>query len=350
MKIKLIKWYDKKQYNFPWRNCHDPYKTWISEVMLQQTQVKTVIPYFNRWMKRFPAISDVANADIDTILKYWEGLGYYSRAHNIKKASDIIHNDMGGSIPQDENLKDLPGIGDYMKGSILSIAFNKPYPAIDGNVKRVFSRLLCKNFNSSLDIEKLKDYILKKIHKKRPGCFNQAIMDLGREICKPSSPLCIDCPIQKNCMAYNKKIISQYPQKLIKKTVPSFDVVVGLIINRNKNFLITKRPKGKMLGGLWELPGGKREKGESLKNSLIRELKEEINIDINVDRKIGMIQHSYSHMNINLHGYECNIKKGKIKINDCDDAKWININQINHYAFPKANHKLFSIIKDYYAN
>ena len=127
-------------------------------------------------------------------------------------------------------------------------------------------------------------------------------------------------------------------------------MVVGFIINQNHDFLITKRPKNKMLGGLWELPGGKKEKGESLKNGLIRELKEEINVDINIDRKIGMIQHSYSHMNITLHGYECKIKRGNIKKNECDDIKWISLNQINRYTFPKANHKLFSIIKDYYAN
>ncbi len=232
----------------------------------------------------------------------------------------------------------------------MSIAFNKPYPAIDGNVKRVFSRLLCKNFQSSLEIKKLKDYILNKMYIKRAGCFNQAIMDLGREICKPSNPICIDCPLQKICGAYIRKIVYQYPQKTAKKVVPSFDIVVGFIINKNQNFLITKRPKNKMLGGLWELPGGKREKGESLKKGLIRELKEEINVDINIDRKIGTIQHSYSHMNINLHGYECKIKNGKLKKNECDDIKWIKMNQINHYSFPKANHKLFSIIKEYYAN
>ena len=350
MKVKLLKWYDAKNYTFPWRNCNSPYKTWISEVMLQQTQVKTAIPYFNKWMDSFPNIQDVANAQIDTILKHWEGLGYYSRAHNIKKAAEIICNTMKGNFPSDKSLRSLPGIGDYMEGSIMSIAFNKPYPAIDGNVKRVFSRLLCENFNSSQEIKILKKYILSTIHKKRPGCFNQAIMDLGREICKPSSPLCDQCPINNNCIAYNSDLISKYPSKISKKQIPSFDVVVGFIINRNKKFLITKRPKNKMLGGLWELPGGKREKGESLKNSLVREMKEEINVDINIDRKIGMIQHSYSHMNIKLHGYVCNIKKGKIRKKECDDAKWININQIDDYTFPKASHKLFSIIKESYVN
>tara|TARA_Y100001968_G_scaffold2015_1_gene1729 strand:- start:1269 stop:2321 length:1053 start_codon:yes stop_codon:yes gene_type:complete len=350
MKNKLLKWYDQNNYEFPWRNCNDPYKTWISEVMLQQTQVKTAKPYFDKWMLRFPTVIDVANSDIDIILKYWEGLGYYSRAHNIKKASDIICNTMNNKLPDNEKLKDLPGIGDYMYGAIMSIAFSKPLSAIDGNVKRVFSRLLCKNFESTQDIRELKEYIENKIHKKRPGCFNQAIMDLGREICKPSNPICIECPIKKICKAYNQKVIFDYPKKTIRKSVPSFDVVVGFITDKDKNFLITKRPKNKMLGGLWELPGGKREKGESLKNGLIRELKEEINVDVGVDRKIGMIQHSYSHMNIKLHGYECNIKKGAIKKNQCDDLKWINVSQINRYTFPKANHKLFSIIKDYYVS
>ena len=350
MKIQLIKWYDNNNYDFPWRNSNNPYETWISEVMLQQTQVKTAIPYFNKWMKRFPTIQDVAKTDIDIILKYWEGLGYYSRAHNIKKSAIIVCEEMKGQFPQNDSLRSLPGIGDYMQGSIMSIAFNKPYPAVDGNVKRVFSRLLCQNFNSIKEIKKLKIYILQKIHKTRPGCFNQALMDLGREICKPSSPLCNCCPIQNKCMAYSKNLTSAYPKKIIKKKRPSFDVVAGFIVNRKNNFLITKRPKNKMLGGLWELPGGKREKGESLKDSLKREIKEEINIEINVNQKIGMIQHSYSHMNINLHGFICDIKKGKIRKRECDDTKWINMKQIDNFSFPKASHKLFSIIKDDYVN
>ena len=350
MKIQLIKWYDNNNYDFPWRNSNNPYETWISEVMLQQTQVKTAIPYFNKWMKRFPTIQDVAKTDIDIILKYWEGLGYYSRAHNIKKSAIIICKEMKGQFPQNDSLRSLPGIGDYMQGSIMSIAFNKPYSAVDGNVKRVFSRLLCQNFNSIKEIKKLKKYILQKIHKTRPGCFNQALMDLGREICKPSSPLCNCCPIQNKCMAYSKNLTSAYPKKIIKKKRPSFDVVAGFIVNRKNNFLITKRPNNKMLGGLWELPGGKREKGESLKDSLKREIKEEINIEINVNQKIGMIQHSYSHMNINLHGFICDIKKGKIRKRECDDTKWINMKQIDNFSFPKASHKLFSIIKDDYVN
>ena len=348
MKIQLIKWYDKNNYDFPWRKSNNPYKIWISEVMLQQTQVTTVMPYYNRWMKKFPTIQDVAKADIDIILKYWEGLGYYSRAHNIKKTAIIICETMNGKLPKSNLLRTLPGIGDYMEGSIMSIAFSKPFPAIDGNVKRVFSRLLCENFNSAKEIKKLKKHIIKKMYKSRPGCFNQAIMDLGREICKPTNPLCSSCPVQNKCIAYHKNSTSLYPIKKIKKKCPSYDVVVGLIVNKKNNFLITKRPKNKMLGGLWELPGGKREKGESLKNTLIREIKEEINIDININQKIGVIQHSYSHMNIKLHGYVCDVRKGRIIKKECDDAKWINLKEIDNFSFPRASHKLFSLIKDNY--
>ena len=220
MKIQLIKWYDKNNYDFPWRKSNNPYKIWISEVMLQQTQVTTVIPYYNRWMKKFPTIQDVAEADIDIILKYWEGLGYYSRAHNIKKTAIIICETMNGKLPKSNLLRTLPGIGDYMEGSIMSIAFSKPIPAIDGNVKRVFSRLLCENFNSTKEIKKLKKHIIKKMYKSRPGCFNQAIMDLGREICKPTNPLCNSCPVQNKCIAYHKNSTSLYPRKKIKKKMP----------------------------------------------------------------------------------------------------------------------------------
>ncbi len=341
MNKSLIDWYDINKKNMPWRNSKNPYQIWISEVMLQQTQVNTVMPYYNKWIKKFPTIKSVALAQTDDILKLWEGLGYYRRAHNIKKSCEIITNNLDGIIPNDKTFKDLPGVGDYIYAAVMSIAFNQKIPVIDGNVKRVGSRFWETNFSDSRSLKFLNKNLSNHISSSRPGCFNQAIMDLGREVCKPQNPICEKCPISKFCKALKNNTIANYPIKKKLKKVPLFDVVVGYIQNQQKKFIITKRPKEKMLGGLWELPGGKRESGESLKNSLIREIKEELSVDIKVDKKIGVIQHSYSHMKIKLHGYYCRVKSGKIKLNSSDELEWIDFSDINKYSFPIASHKLF---------
>ncbi len=346
----LIQWYDKNKKNMPWRVNTNPYRIWISEVMLQQTQVSTVIPYYKKWMEKFPKIEKVAAADIDEILKLWEGLGYYSRAQNIKKACDIIMNQFNGKIENVSNLNELPGIGDYIASAINSIAFSEPHPVIDGNVKRVASRLWEMKIINTADIKKLKTILDLEISKERPGCFNQAIMDLGREICKPQKPHCEKCPISQFCQSLQNNTIAKYPYKLKKKKVPIVDVVVAYIQNHKKDFIITKRPANKMLGGLWELPGGKRESGESFKSALIREIREELNIDIQISGKIGEIEHTYSHMKINLHAYTCSMieKKATIKVTEAQDLKWIQFKNIGQYSFPKANHKLFQKMRELY--
>ena len=337
----LIDWYDLNKKNMPWRKNKDPYRIWVSEVMLQQTQVATVIPYYNKWIKKFPSIKSVAQAKIDDVLKLWEGLGYYRRAHNIKKACETITKILNDKIPDNEKFKDLPGVGDYIYAAVMSIAFDKAVPVIDGNVKRVASRFWEINFLDARSIRDLKNKLLESISLDRPGCFNQAIMDLGREICKPKNPICNQCPISQFCQAFKNNTVSNYPIKKKVKNIPLFDVVVGYIQNQQKKFIITKRPKDKMLGGLWELPGGKRETGESLKSGLMREIKEELSIDIKINKKIGTIQHSYSHMKIKLHGYHCSVKSGKIKLNASKQLEWINFSDINKYSFPTASHKLF---------
>jgi len=338
----LIQWYLKNNYSFPWRNSSDPYKIWISEIMLQQTQVKTVIPYYMNWMELFSNVKILSQAPIHKILKCWEGLGYYQRAHNIHETSKIIVKDFDGVIPQEyDKLIFLKGIGDYTASAILSIAFNKKYPAIDGNLKRVVSRLSGIG-NSKKIILRSKKIIMNFMNKNNPGFINQALMDLGREVCLPRKPKCAVCPIAQFCTAYSKNKISYYTFKKKKKNKPTYNVSVGIIWKANK-ILISKRKKDGLLGGLWELPGGKKQRKENDSECLKREIKEELGISIKIKNEIGKIKHHYSHFSINLTGYKCDYFSGKTKAYSSEKIKWISVDEIVKYPFPKSTLKLFII-------
>ncbi len=202
----LLNWYQKNQRQLPWRDTRDPYLIWVSEIMLQQTQVQTVIPYYLRFIKLFPTIQTLAEADINKVLKAWEGLGYYSRARNLHKAAKVVHKEFSGSLPQSvSELKKIPGIGDYTAAAILSIAFNQATPAVDGNIKRVFSRLktISDPVNHSASLKNYKAFANKLMNQTAPGQYNQALMELGALICKPKIPSCHKCPVSNHCLAFN---------------------------------------------------------------------------------------------------------------------------------------------------
>ena len=345
--LALFNWYNNQCYQMPWRTNKDPYKIWISEVMLQQTQVKTAKPYYVNWMKKFPTIQDVAMSDIDNILKTWEGLGYYKRAHNIHESSKIILRKFNGKLPDSyDDLMILKGVGDYTASAILSIAFNKPYPVFDGNINRVISRLY-KLKDSKMILKKSKEKIKDCMQIINPGDINQSFMDLGREICTSQNPKCESCPINFICKAYNANETNIYPVKSPQIKKPIYDVAVGLIWQNNK-ILISKRTKDKLLGGLWELPGGKKYKKENLKECLKRELLEELDIKVEINKKIGKIKHLYSHFGINMTGYICNYKKGTAKALASEKIQWINFQDIPNFAFPRSTIKLFELYEKNY--
>ena len=259
--------------------------------------------------------------------------------------SKIINNKYNKKIPNTyDELVQLKGIGDYTASAILTIAYDKPYAAIDGNIKRVMSRLyMIDNKKEIISFSKLK--IEKNMEYFSPSDVNQSLMDLGREICKPKNPKCLICPIHNYCLAFKKNKISLFPPPKTPKKTPTFNVIVGIIWLDNK-LLISKRKKDGLLGGLWELPGGKVEGNESSSKCLKREILEEINIKITINEKIGKIKHQYSHFGINLTAYDCQYKSGKIKALAPEKIKWINYKDINKYAFPKATLKTFAIINN----
>ena len=338
----LIYWYNNNKRPLPFRSTKDPYKIWISETMLQQTQVKTVIPFYERWVNKLPTIESVSRTNIDSLLKLWEGLGYYRRCQNFYHASKIVVESYKGVIPSDyESFKGLPGVGDYTAGAVLSISFGIPIPAIDGNVKRVMSRLYgfkhLTRYNETI-IYKAISRTLKSVN---PSDFNQGLMELGALICTSESPKCFKCPLSQNCKAYQSGNPMKYPRKKAKRIIPHFNVVAA-IIWRGDSFYIQKRSKNKMLGGLWEFPGGKVEKGETLEMALLRELKEECNFNARILKKATSINHRYSHYSITMHCYYCEEKNDKIVSHT--NSNWIKKNQISQYSFPKANHKIFNFL------
>ena len=339
---KLIEWYYDNKRPLPFRSTNNPYKIWLSEVMLQQTQIKTVIPYYNRWLRHYPTLQSVSNERIEPLLKLWEGLGYYQRCRNFHNALQIVDQKFNGKIPEEFNhFIALPGVGVYTAGAVLSIAFNQAIPAIDGNVVRVMSRVLGIKNLTNRNKHRIKNKINNLIPFLSPGDFNQALMELGALLCTPKKPICNKCPISKICKAYKVASPELYPLPKKKKRNPHF-IIVTAIIWRNNTFYIQKRNESSMLGGLWEFPGGKVENGESLKGALKREIEEECGITPTIKNKLGCIEHSYSHFSISLHCFHC-IEKDK-KINFSHNTAWITNEQIGLYPFPKANHKLFSLI------
>ena len=344
---KLVDWYIENHRKLPWRESSHPYQIWISEVMLQQTQVNTVIPYYHRFLERFPTLVALAEADQQQVLKRWEGLGYYARARNLHKAARRVVSDFHGEIPTDiKEFRKLPGVGDYIAAAVMSIAFDQPYPVVDGNVKRVLARLLCLDspVNGTGAHKVFVDEANKLFDPYHPGAFNQAMMELGARICTPAKPNCGACPVSEHCRAVAQQIVNEYPKKQPAKSVPEYHIATGVIYRRDK-VLITRRPPEGLLGGLWEFPGGKVLEGETPAEACLREIKEEVNLSVSIRNHLVEVRHAYTHFKIKMDVFECDYVSGRVKLNGPTDFHWVSINQLNRYPFPKANHKFIPLLK-----
>ena len=257
---RMLDWFATHKRDLPWRQePRDPYHVWLAEIMLQQTQVTTVIPYYHRWLDRFPTLEALAEAPLDDVLKLWEGLGYYSRARNLHRAAQEVMRDHGGHIPDTvDGLRQLPGIGPYTAGAIASLAFQRDAPILDGNVARVLSRLFAiesdvKSPETIAALWSLSESLLPKGH---AGEFNEALMDHGATICTPRIPRCPICPIRQYCVAHAQGTPEAFPVKAARKTVPRKDVGTAVIVDPDGYLLMAQRPTQGLLGGLWEFPGG----------------------------------------------------------------------------------------------
>jgi len=311
--------------------------------MLQQTQVKTVIPFYQRFIIQYPALKDLAAASLQDVLKSWEGLGYYSRARNFHKAANMVIKYHNGSIPENPpEFHKLPGVGDYITAAVQSIAFHQPLAVVDGNVKRVLARIfqMAEPVNSSKTHKEFKKNADILLLTSQPGMFNQAMMELGATICKPAQPMCNNCPVPKLCLSFKKGATHLYPKRLKTKSVPEYHISAA-IVRKNSRLLITQRKSDGLLGGLWEFPGGKVKDNESPERACTREVKEEVNLKIKVESHLTQVRHAYSHFKIKMDVYLCTYISGKIKLNGPVDYKWIFPSKIKDYPFPRANHKFF---------
>ena len=327
-----------------------PYGIWIAEVMLQQTQLKVVIPYWKKWMKFFPTLSSLAEADLENLLMIWQGLGYYSRAKRIHQSSKILVEFVGKNRDQDPDFwpnqidkwMSLPGIGRSTAGSIISSAFDLPTPILDGNVKRILSRLLAIERKSNKDERKLWEFSSLLIERLSPRDFNQALMDLGAIICTPKKPSCSSCPLQNFCVAYTKYDPEDFPKKEMTKIKPLQEIGIGLVFNQKGELLIDQRLESSSMGGMWEFPGGKKIPNESIETTIERELKEELGIVVNVGEKLLSFEHAYTHKKLYFTVHICAWISGQPKPLASQKLLWVSPDRLFDFPFPAANTKIIS--------
>jgi len=350
---KLLGWYAVEARDLPWRNTRDPYAILVSEIMLQQTRVETVLSYYDRFLNRFPTIESLATASLDDVLKAWEGLGYYRRARNLHRAARIVVDEHGGRLPPAvSELRALPGIGPYTGGAIASIAFGLDEPVLDGNIVRVLARLF------RIGGDPIRAATRKRLLQEaklltgfgKAAATNQALMDLGARICRSRSPRCHECPLGATCDAHHTGEEVVYPQRRARKAIPHVVVVAGIIWDGapfapDARMLIAKRMEDDMLGGVWEFPGGRVEEGESREEALIRELREELAIDVDVIEPLMQLDHAYTHFRMTLHAYHCRHTGGEPQTIECADWTWVGLDELDAFALPTADRKIMAALR-----
>jgi A/G-specific adenine glycosylase len=351
----LLNWYSQHGRQLPWRSVKNPdseecggdanhsYAVWVSEIMLQQTRVETVIPYFKRWMQRFPSLTALANAPLQDVLSAWEGLGYYSRARNLHRAAQIVLKNYAGELPADPHaLRKLPGIGHYTAGAIASIAFGLDEPALDGNIRRVLARLfnMTEPARSPAGKKRLWELAAAHLPTGQAGEYNQALMDLGAMLCTPRAPECERCPLAIHCQARTLGVQEQLPVLEAKPAIPHY-IVTAAVILRTGLVLIAQRPPDGLLGGLWEFPGGKLQPGEDLAACLQREICEELGVAIQINGQIGVYRHAYTHFRVTLHAFQCVLSNGaQPRSLQVDDLRWVHPQELPNFPMGKIDRQI----------
>jgi A/G-specific adenine glycosylase len=336
---RILKWYGRHKRRLPWRDHPDPYAVWVSEIMLQQTRVEAVMPYFERWMERFPSVLELAAASEQDVLALWEGLGYYSRARNLHKAAKVVAQEYGGELPREPSaLRKLPGIGRYTAGAIASMAFGLDVPTLDGNLRRVLARVfdVGQPADSPSGEKLLWELAEAHLPKGRAGDYNQALMDLGAAVCLPRNPACLLCPVNAICRARALGLQDQRPVLRPRPEVPHYTVTAA-VLRRDGKVLLAKRPSRGLLGGMWEFPGGKVEAGESLEAALGREIREELGTQARVGEPFGVYRHAYTHFRITLHAFLCDLDGGLPRPLQATELAWVPPADLGAYPMGKVD-------------
>jgi len=348
LQIHILGWFQENARPLPWRETYDPYHVWISEIMLQQTQMDRVVDYFNRWISRFPDIESITDASEEEVLKLWEGLGYYSRAKNIMRSAKILLNEYGSILPADHDLLlNLPGIGKYTAAAIMSIAFNQDYALVDANVERVFTRLF--NLAKPVKDKKTHAFIWEKsrelLPKGKARLFNQAVMELGALVCIAKNPRCKICPLKTECQAFQQGLVSERPLLQEPPQTVFIEMATGILQHEGK-ILIQKRKANGVWANLWEFPGGRLEPGETPEMALVREYLEETELAVGNLSKIITVQHSYTIYRVTLHCYFCTLMHGRPEpvLHGAQEHRWVKPGALNQYAFPAGHRKLLAYL------
>ncbi len=345
---ELAKWFLKNRRSFPWRTRRTPYRVWVSEAMLQQTRAEQALPYYRRFMRRFPTVQALARASRRDVLKSWEGMGYYARARHLHDAARFIVTRRRGRWPATfEEWIALPGVGRYTAAAVASLAMGLDRAVVDGNVIRVLSRFMALRSptDSTVARRQIAKWAQSLLIPGKAGLSNEALMELGALCCVPRNPKCPECPLKKNCRAFSEGCPESFPVKRRKKAIPHKIVGAGVVVNRKGEVLIAQRKETSMLGGLWEFPGGTREKGENIRQCIARELMEELGIEVRVGRHLMTVHHAYSHFTIELHVYWGRIIQGRPRPIHCAACTFVRPARLRRYPFSAADLKIVAVLQ-----
>jgi A/G-specific adenine glycosylase len=342
----LIDWYIEVQRVLPWRESFEPYTVWLSEIMLQQTQVVTVVEYFNRFIKAYPSVEALAQANEEEVFKLWEGLGYYSRARNLIRCAKIVVEQYDGIFPKTlKELLKLPGIGPYTAGAILSIAYNEAVPAVDGNVMRVISRYRALDVNISDAKSRIVfENEVMTLTGGSPRDFNQGLMELGATVCTPKQPQCAQCPVNQQCKAFESGTVEQYPVKLKKVIKKSMEMAV-IILEEQGKIMVVKRPNTGLMANLWGFPIVENS-STTPEHDVEYFMHEEYGLDVSVLKKEDGAKHVFTHLIWDMKLFRCTLRQTHqiSKVIEYPEVLWLNPEAFKLYAFPTAFRKLFPLI------
>lgn len=341
----LLAWYDRERRDLPWRTrpgeTADPYRVWLSEIMLQQTRTETVRPYFGRWLERFPSLEALAAAPPDEVLRAWEGLGYYSRARNLHRAAREVRERYGGRVPDaPAAFRALPGVGRYTAGAVMSIAFGHAEPVVDGNVRRVFARWTDEPEPRDADLWRLAEAL---VPGERPGDLNQASMELGALVCTPRRPRCESCPVRAFCAAYAAGTQEQRPAPKRAKPLPHEDTAVAVTEHQGR-LLLVRRPVDARLGGMWAFPFAIRGRGESTPAAAERAMREGMGIEVRAGEEIGVVAHGFTHVRVTYRAVRCALLSGEPRPLRYDAWTWAAPEELDHFALPVAQRRIAALV------